>query len=83
MQDDGSDNSRTAPVPAEAPILVWKPGRWYRILDPDGGLWMETSDAEEAREASRQTGWPLEREWRCELSEWRAEPAEAGGSGCT
>jgi hypothetical protein len=51
----------------------WQPGRWYRINSPEGKLWMETSDPDEARAEARRTGWPLLRQWRREDNEWRPE----------
>lgn len=61
----------------------WVPGRWYRILSPDGSLWMETSDREEAEQESEAKGWPLQRLWRCETAEWRPvkTPATATSAG--
>lgn len=50
------------------------PGRWFRILSPDGKLWSETSDEEEARAEAARTGWPLERLYVSEFKEWRHEP---------
>lgn len=47
------------------------PGRWFRVRKPDGSLWCETSDGEEARETSKETGWPLERLFVSQRSEWR------------
>ena len=40
----------------------WQPGRWYRIMNPDGTLWMETSDPFEAEAESLRTR--TESEWR-------------------
>lgn len=47
------------------------PGRWWRVLGPDGSLWCETSDKDEARESmrprdvlQRQYVVPDVREWR-------------------
>lgn len=50
------------------------PGRWFRVMQPNGKLWCETSDEEEAREASKETGWPLERLFVSQRSEWRPIP---------
>lgn len=52
----------------------WTAGRWYRILDPNGKLWMETSDPEEVFTEAGATGWPVLRQWRREETEWRREP---------
>jgi hypothetical protein len=52
----------------------WVPGRWYRVLQPDGDLWMETSDPGEARPEAERKGWRLFRQWRWERTEWRPEP---------
>lgn len=49
----------------------WQPGRWWRINQPDGRLWMETSDEAEARAEAERTGWPLLRFWQRTDSEWR------------
>lgn len=53
----------------------WEPGRWYRIRKPDGTLWMETSDRNEAQTEAEKTGWPLERLYVNTRSEWRKESA--------
>jgi hypothetical protein len=31
----------------------WAPGRWWRVIAPDGSLWCETSNEQEARDATR------------------------------
>lgn len=49
-----------------------KPGRWWRVIGPDGRLWCETSDEDEAREAMR-PGDQLQRLYRAEIHEWRDE----------
>lgn len=51
----------------------WSEGRWFRILQPDGTLWMETSDGEEARLEGLKQGWPVERLWKREEWEWRKD----------
>lgn len=51
----------------------WKPGHWFRIMSPDGKLWMETSIEGEAREEAERTGWPLERLWVLQKEEWRPD----------
>lgn len=53
----------------------WQPGRWWRVTAPDGSLWAETSDEDEARESMR-PGDKLERLWVAEFTEWR-EPETA------
>ncbi|OKH81620.1 hypothetical protein EB73_28010 [Mycobacterium sp. SWH-M3] len=50
----------------------WEPGRWWRVTGPDGQLWCETSDEDEARARVR-PGDTLERLWRCVEEEWRQE----------
>jgi hypothetical protein len=55
----------------------WVPGRWYRVLQPDGSLWMETSDREEAQQEAEAKGWPVFQQWRCESTKWR--PVDAAG----
>ena len=45
----------------------WKLGRWLQVIAPDGSLWCETSDVEEARESMR----PGDRLYRiCERQEF-------------
>ncbi|WP_157107476.1 hypothetical protein [Nocardia grenadensis] len=56
--------------------MNWTPTRWYRILQPDGSLWMETSDPEEAREESARTGWPVERMYEHVGQQWRIEEVQ-------
>ena len=51
----------------------WEPGRWYRLRQPDGTLWMETSNPNEARAEAERTGWPLERLYAKTQAEWRYE----------
>lgn len=48
----------------------WEPGRWWRVVAPDGATWCETSDEDEAREAMR-PGDRLRRLWVATLQEWR------------
>lgn len=33
---------------------IWEPGRWWRVLDADGSIWLETSDEQEARNGLRE-----------------------------
>jgi hypothetical protein len=58
----------------------WKPGRWWRVTLPDGTLWMETSDPQEAQyglidEDGERMGHPdgarIQRLWERSESEWR------------
>jgi hypothetical protein len=58
----------------------WKPGRWYRIHQPDGTLWMETSDRREAQADADETGWPLERLYVSTRNEWRRVRDDAPGT---
>ncbi len=51
----------------------FQPGRWWRVLQPNGKLWAETSDGEEAREIAKEKGWQLQRQWYSERTEWRNE----------
>jgi hypothetical protein len=54
------------------PVGVVEPGRWWRVLDPNGELWCETSSEKEARAAMR-PGDKLERQFVGETpTEWRA-----------
>lgn len=46
------------------------PGRWWRVIAPDGTLWCETSDEREACKHVR-PGDVLERLWTLTLEEWR------------
>lgn len=48
----------------------WEKGRWVRVVAPDGSLWLETSNEEEARQAMR-PGDKLYRLWYREEREWR------------
>jgi hypothetical protein len=50
------------------------PGRWWRVLDAEGGLWMETSNEAEAREAV-EPGFTLQNLWvpPRDTGEWRTE----------
>jgi hypothetical protein len=52
------------------PTPPMTPGRWWRVVAPDGSLWCETSDEDEAREVLR-PGDTLQREYRLEVTEWR------------
>jgi hypothetical protein len=54
----------------------WETGRWYRICRPDGSLWMETSNRNEAQAEAEETGWPLERLYVKTRYEWRHEQPE-------
>ena len=49
----------------------WEPGRWWRVIGPDGSMWCETSSEEEARDALR-LGFRLENLWSRTEYEWRA-----------
>lgn len=51
----------------------WVQTRWYRVIDLQGSLSLETSDIEEAREAMR-PGDTLQYLWRREEHEWRGVP---------
>ena len=44
---------------------MWEPGRWWSVVDPDGGIYLQTSDEEEARDVLKEQGegFTLEREW--------------------
>lgn len=53
-----SDVWRTVP----ADPVDWLQGRWWRVIAPDGSLWVETSNPEEAREKMRK-GDRLERQY--------------------
>lgn len=49
----------------------WKPTRWWRVTAPDGSLWCETSNEQEAREAEC-PGDAIQRLYERVESEWRA-----------
>lgn len=53
------------------PTSDWEPGRWYRVRQPDGSLWLESSDRAEACRESERTGWPMEQIWDRRESVWR------------
>lgn len=48
----------------------WQPGKWWRVTAPDGSLWAETSDEEDARSRMR-PGDVLQRMYVLADSEWR------------
>jgi hypothetical protein len=50
----------------------WKPGGWWRVVEPDGAIWSETSDEQEARDSMR-PGDTLERLYGKAESQWMAE----------
>lgn len=55
-----------------------RPGRWWRVIAPDGSLWCETSNEKEARDSMR-PGDRIYRGWTVTLNEWRpAEEVEGG-----
>ena len=49
----------------------WSPGRWWRVLGPQGEIWCETSSESEARAAVR-PGARLERLYEMRREEWRS-----------
>lgn len=52
------------------PAGEWVAGRWWRVLDPAGAVWCETSDEQEARERLR-PGDRLQRSWERREAQWR------------
>lgn len=54
----------------------WFRARWWRVIDPDGSLWCETSDEDEARESMR-PGDTLQSMWMREERQWRDEDMQA------
>lgn len=50
----------------------WKPG-WWRVAAPDGSVWAESGNEEDARAAVR-PGDTLYRQWRRVQAEWRPDP---------
>lgn len=57
--------------------VVWEPDRWWRVTAPDGELWCETTDEQEAR-ANVRPGDTLARLFIMTVSrtEWRREEAD-------
>ena len=53
-------------------MAEWEPGRWWRVIAPDGSVWDETSDEEDAREHMR-PGDTLFRQWQRPEYEWRRD----------
>jgi hypothetical protein len=51
----------------------WYRTRWYRVVGPDGELWMESSDPDECQEAMR-PGDTLQYLWAREDKEWQDVP---------
>jgi hypothetical protein len=49
-----------------------QPTRWWRVVAPDGSVWAETSDEQEARAAVR-PGDQLMRLWSVTHSKWVEE----------
>lgn len=55
-----------------------RPGRWWRVIDPDGSLCCETSSEKEARDLMR-PGDRLERWWEMQVpGRWVPELTAAG-----
>lgn len=48
----GLDSPCTCPEPADNDD--WQASRWWRVIAPDGLLWCETSDEQEARNLIRE-----------------------------
>jgi hypothetical protein len=48
----------------------WEKGRWWRVVDPEGRLWCETSNEQEARRAVR-PGDSLQHLWVLKRLVWR------------
>lgn len=55
---------------------MMKPGRWWKVVGPDGELWCQTSSESEARESMR-PGDTLYRSGIEMLEEWRYVEAVA------
>ena len=77
----GMDPSTTLRLVAEierlrAQAVDMVPGRWWRVLEADGDLWMETSSEQEARDSMTNDAKAatIERLWIFprEAGEWRA-----------
>lgn len=56
----------------------WEPGRFWRVLDHDGKVWMETSNKAEAVNEAREKGYDLQRQRRFVLAtdHWADEEYE-------
>lgn len=75
---DIEEGKAPRPVPhPEGDFVEWeelnkafRPGRWWRVVAPDGSVWCESSSEQENRNAMRR-GDKLYRIWRAELTEWR------------
>lgn len=61
------DEKLEEPEPTEGD---WYQTSWWRVIDPDGKLWGESSDSEEMLEAMR-PGDTLQSLWAREDKEWR------------
>lgn len=72
IDHEGQAGAEAQPADSTAPGDGWEPGRWWRVVAPDGQLWCETSDEAEARGSVR-PGDTLERLWRCVEEQWRQE----------
>lgn len=48
----------------------WQPDGWWRVLGPDGALWCETSDEQEAR-GSMRPGDSLEQHEQIVFARWQ------------
>jgi hypothetical protein len=52
----------------------WMRGRWWRVLDDNGNLWMETSNPREVIECMEEfPTYTLLKWWWREQGEWRPE----------
>ena len=56
----------------------WEPGRFWRVIDHDGGIWMESSNKAEAVNEAREKGYDLQRQRRFVLAtdHWTVEDIE-------
>lgn len=56
----------------------WSPTGWWRVIEPDGSLWCETSNEQEARESMR-PGDRLDRHERITFERWTNQYVKPGG----
>ncbi len=56
----------------------WTATGWWRVIAPDGSLWCETSNEQEAR-ASMRPGDALEQNEEIRFSRWQQRYVQPGG----
>ena len=69
----GRSDFRRGPITtARIDVEMWTPGRWWRVLGPEGKVWCETSVEKEAR-ARMRPGDKLERLMVLNKSRWEEQ----------